>query len=103
MSTLLKAIHMHIDFIISLFLPLSHNYINVSYYDFLKRFLGFPGCTVVKNLPADAVDTRDMGLIPGSRSSLEKEMAAHAPIFLPGKPCGQRSLAGYSPWGCIRV
>ena len=21
------------------------------------------------------------------------------PIFLPGKPCGQRSLAGYGPWG----
>ena len=23
------------------------------------------------------------------------------PIFLPGKSYGQRSLAGYSPWGCI--
>ena len=22
-----------------------------------------------------------------------------APVFLPGKPHGQRSLAGYSPWG----
>ena len=22
-----------------------------------------------------------------------------SPIFLPRKPCGQRSLAGYSPWG----
>jgi len=21
------------------------------------------------------------------------------PVFLPGKPHGQRSLAGYSPWG----
>jgi len=21
------------------------------------------------------------------------------PVFLPGKFCGQRSLAGYSPWG----
>ena len=24
------------------------------------------------------------------------------PIFLPGKSHGQRSLAGYSPWGCER-
>ena len=24
-------------------------------------------------------------------------------IFLPGKPHGQRSLTGYSPWGCTRV
>ena len=22
------------------------------------------------------------------------------PVFLPGKSCGQRSLVGYSPWGC---
>ena len=22
------------------------------------------------------------------------------PVFLPGKPHGQRSLEGYSPWGC---
>ena len=48
---------MHINFIISLFLPLSRNYIN--YYGFLKQFWGFPGCTVVKNLPANVVDTRD--------------------------------------------
>ena len=26
---------------------------------------GFPGGAVVKNLPATAGDTRDMGLIPG--------------------------------------
>ena len=25
------------------------------------------------------------------------------PIFLPGESHGQRSLAGYSPWGCKRV
>ena len=25
------------------------------------------------------------------------------PVFLPGKSCGQRSLSGYSPWGCRRV
>ena len=23
-----------------------------------------------------------------------------SPVFLPGEFCGQRSLAGYSPWGC---
>ena len=30
-----------------------------------------------------------------------KEMAT--PVFLPGKSHGQRSLKGYSPWGCKRV
>ena len=29
---------------------------------------------------------------------LEKEMKA-IPVFLPGKSHGQRSLAGYNPWG----
>ena len=31
--------------------------------------MGFPGGTVVKNPPANAGDTRDMGSIPGSRRS----------------------------------
>ena len=28
---------------------------------------GFPGCSVMKNLPANAGDAGDAGLIPGSR------------------------------------
>ena len=35
----------------------------------LKRRWGFPGGAVVKNLPANAGDTRDMGSIPGSGRS----------------------------------
>ena len=35
----------------------------------------------------------------GWADPLEKEMATH-PGFLPGKPLGQWSLAGYSLWGC---
>ena len=34
-----------------------------------------------------------MGLIPGSGTS-----PGEAPVFLPGKFYGQRSLVGYSPW-----
>ena len=29
------------------------------------HLLGFPGCTVVKNLSANTGDTRDKGLVPG--------------------------------------
>ena len=32
--------------------------------------MGFPGGTVVKNLPANAGDTRDAGSIPGPGRSL---------------------------------
>ena len=54
---------------------------------------------VVKNPPVNAGDIRGMGLIPGSEDPLEKEMATH--FNIPAwKIHGQRSLEGYSPWGC---
>ena len=51
---------------------------------------------VVKNLPANATDARDMDWIPGLGRSLEKEMTTHS-LVLPGESHGQRSLVGYSP------
>ena len=60
---------------------------------------GFPGVSIVQNLP---VCVGDSGLIPGSgRSPGEKWQPT--PVFLPGKSHGQRSLAGYRPWGLKRV
>ena len=56
---------------------------------------GFPGGSVLKNLPA----VQDPGFnlwvrkIPWERKWLPTS------VFLPGKFCRQRSLAGYSPWG----
>ena len=48
---------------------------------------------MVKNPPA-MQETQVQFL--GQEDPLEKGMATH---FLPGKPHGQRSPAGYSPWG----
>ena len=53
-------------------------------------------CTLVKNIVADAGDTRDVASIPGLGRSLEEEMATHSSI-LAGEFHGQRSLEGYSP------
>ena len=44
---------------------------------------------MVKNLPA----------IPGSGRSPGEGSGNPLPAFLPGKFLGQKSLAGYSPWG----
>ena len=60
---------------------------------------------MVKNLPVNAGNRRDMGSVPGWDDSLEKEMATYSSShwsqpLLPGKSHGQRSLVGYSPWGC---
>ena len=58
--------------------------------------LSFPAASqlalVVKNLPANAGDSGDMGSIPGGG------YGNPLTVFLPGKFHGQRSLAGYSPW-----
>ena len=40
-----------------------------------------------------------MGSIPGLGRPPGGEQGNPAPIFVPGEPHGQRSLAGYSPWG----
>ena len=52
---------------------------------------------MVKNLPA-MQETRVQSL--GWEDPLEKEMATHSRVFLPGQFHRQRSQVGYSPWGC---
>jgi len=62
-----------------------------------------------------SIDTSlDMHFPPDDRLGSSRDGAQHGaflskpwrkkwqpnPIFLPGKSHGQRSLAGYSPWGC---
>ena len=54
---------------------------------------------VVKNLPASAGDVRDVGSIPGSGRFPWRRKWQLTPVLFPGEPHGQRSLAGYSPWG----
>ena len=59
--------------------------------------LGFPGGSVVKNSPAKA---GDQGLIPGSGRSPGGGNGNPFQYHCLEKSHGQRSLAGYNPWGC---
>ena len=52
---------------------------------------------VVKNLPANAGDLRDAGLIPERGRRWGEGKWQPTPVFLPGESLGQRSLVGYSP------
>ena len=53
---------------------------------------------VVKNPPANTEDLGEAGSIPGSGRSPGRGNGN--PLqYLPGESHGQRSLAGYSPWG----
>ena len=45
---------------------------------------------MLKNPPANPGDTGDACSTPGFNQP--------TPVFLPGKPHGQRSLESYSPW-----
>ena len=61
--------------------------------------LGFPNGSAAKN-PLQCRRNRIkpwMGKIPWRRKWQS------TPVFLPGKSHGQKSLAGYRPWGCKRV
>ena len=59
----------------------------------------FPGSSVVKNLPANAGDTRERGFDPRVGKVPWRRKWQPTPVFLPGKFHGQKSLVGYSPWG----
>ena len=61
--------------------------------------MGFPSGPAVTNLPACRHRRRQVflhwvGTVPWRRARQP------TPAFLPGKPHGQRSLAGDSPYGC---
>ena len=53
----------------------------------------------VKNLPGDARDTGEAGLIPGLRRSPGEGVATHPSIVAWTMPWTEEP-DGYSPWGC---
>ena len=57
--------------------------------------LHFPGGLVVKN----HLQFRELRFDPWARKIPWRRKWLPTPLFLPGKSHGQRSLAGYSPWG----
>ena len=58
----------------------------------------FPDGTMVKNPPANAGDTRDVGSIRVRKIPWSGKWQP-TPVFLPGKLHKERSLAVHSPWG----
>ena len=63
---------------------------------------GFPGGSVLNNLPAmqEMQETRVQS--QGQNLPWRRKWQP-TPVFLPGKSHGERSLAGYSPWGRKKV
>ena len=55
---------------------------------------------MVKNLPANAGDVRDVDLIPELGILPGRGNDTCTPVFLLGQCHGQKNLESYSPWGC---
>ena len=67
------------------------------YYSHLVYYIWFPSGSDDKE---SAYNSGDSGSFPGSgRCSWRREWPP-TPVFLPGESHGQRTLMGYSPWGC---
>ena len=54
---------------------------------------------VLMNPPADAGNIMRLGFDPWVEKTPWRRAWQPTPAFLPGESHGQRSLAGYSPWG----
>ena len=63
------------------------------------EYLGFPGGAVGKKPPASAGDgPEETGVRSLGPEDLWRRKCQPTPVFFAGKPHGQRSLVGYSPW-----
>ena len=69
----------------------------------LKQSTGLPRWLNGKESAYSAREAGDVSLITGPGRFLWRRKWQSTPVFSPGKFHGQRSLAGYSPWGCKRV
>ena len=83
-----------------LFQVLKDDAVKVLHSIYQQIWLGFPHSSVGKD---SACSAGDPGSMPGSGRSpriVKRRKWQPTPVFLPGESHGQRSLAGYSPWGC---
>ena len=69
------------------------------YYRLLRIGMGSPGGSVVKNMPANTGDIRDVGSIPGSGRSCGGGHGNPLQYSCLENPMDRMSLAGYSPSG----
>ena len=65
-----------------------------------QQMMGSPGGSAYKESACSTGDTGDADSTSEFRRSSWRRKWQPTPVFLPGEPHGQRSLAAYSPKGC---
>ena len=63
-------------------------------------YMSFPGGTRGKEPVCQCRRHKRYGFNPWVRKTPWRRKWQLTPVFLPGKSHGQKSLVGYSPWGC---
>ena len=69
----------------------------------LEILRGFPGGSDCKQFTCRCRRDRRRGVWSLGWDDPLEEARQPTPVFLPGESHGQRSLAGYSPWGCTEL
>ena len=82
--------YMYISICISICILSFYTYVSLYIYEEILE--GYIGISVLEML-------RDLASIPELEDPLEEGMEIPTPVLLPGESHGQRSQAGYSPWG----
>ena len=67
---------------------------------YIYQWSGFPVGASGKETPCQYRRYKRRGLDPFVGKITWRRKCQPSPIFLPGESHGQRSLVGYSPWGC---
>ena len=75
--------------------------LNVLIWELIHSIRSYLMC--IYSLPANAGDARVTGSNPEVAKILWRRTRQPTPVFLPGESHGQKSLAGYSPWGCTEL
>ena len=69
-------------------------------WDWVVTSSGFPGGSTSKEFTCQCRRCKRPGFHPWVRKIPWRRAWQPTPVFSPGESHGQRSLAGYSPWGC---
>ena len=75
----------------------THTHIHTHTYTYV--FWGFPGGSVVTEIAGNLPIMQETWVWSLGQEDPWRRKWQPTPVFLPGEPRRQRSLAGYSPWG----
>ena len=91
--------HLPPIFQVSVYMPIPWSFPDILKLKLGSHTLGFPRWLSGKETACQCRRFKRLRFNPWVGKILWRKKWQPIPVFLPGEPHGQRSLAGYSPWG----